>query len=218
VGGTPISKFRGDFWEALRAHSDAWERSASNEEELLSLESDHSWAMMRRAAQLEDTDPPAAFKLYLEAVEAGSTWSLEKIGLHYWAGTGVAADAQMAKAYFQRAIDGGSWMATIYYARLLSDLGRHDECERALESSVASDFVPAYFWLAWFRFQRSKTTKVRREKVRPLIEYAAGRGHPEAKVMLARWMVRGKFGSRYIARGLRLTVRGAFRHEFLPTS
>ena len=140
--------------------------------------------MIQRAAKIEDTDPPAAFQLYLEAAEAGSTWSLEKIGWHYWTGTGVAADPQMALEYYHRAICGGSWMATIYYARLLSELGHHDDCERTLENGVASDFVPAYFWLAWFRYQQSKTTNVRRE-VRPLVEYAAEKGLDEAAALEA---------------------------------
>lgn len=112
-------------------------------------------------------------------------------------------------------------MATIYYARLLSELGHYDDCERTLENGVASDFVPAYFWLAWFRYQQSKTTKVRRE-VRPLLEYAAIKGHPEAKLLLARWMVLGKLGLRDIPRGFRLAVQGAvsfaFRREYAPAS
>lgn len=210
VGVTLIGKGDDDFWKALWAHSDAWERSASNEDNLLSGESDHSWAIIRRANEIEDTDPTAAFQLYLQAVEAGSTWALARIGWDYWAGSGVAADPQMAMEYFYRAICGGSWMATIYYARLLSELGHHDECERTLEDGVAADFVPAYYWLAWFRYQRSKTTKVRRKEVRPLVEYAAERGHPGAKFMLAQWMWFGKFGLRYIPRGLRLVVLEAF--------
>lgn len=112
-------------------------------------------------------------------------------------------------------------MATIYYARLLAELGHHDDCERTLENGVASDFVPSYFWLAWFRYQQSKTAKVRRE-VRPLLEHAAEKGHPEAKFLLARWMVLGKLGLRDIPRGFSLAVQGAvsfaFRREHAPAS
>lgn len=112
-------------------------------------------------------------------------------------------------------------MATIHYARLLAELGHYDHCERTLENGVASDFVPAYYWLAWYRYERSKTTKVRRE-VRPLIEYAAEKGHPAAKALLARWMVLGKFGLRDIPRGCRLAIQGAasfaFRRDYAPAS
>lgn len=111
-------------------------------------------------------------------------------------------------------------MATIHYARLLTELGHHDACERTLENGVASDFVPAYYWLAWYRYQRSKTRKVRRE-VRPLLEYAAEKGHPEAKLLLARWMALGKLGLRNIPRGCRLVAQGAvsfIRREYAPAS
>ena len=221
VGGTLICKLCDRFWDVFRAHSQAWETSASNDEELLSEESDQAWRLIQRAAEIEDTDRPAAFQLYVEAAEAGSVWSLEKIGWHYWTGTGVAADPRRALEYFHRAICGGSWMATIYYARLLAELGHHDDCEQTLEDGVASDFVPAYFWLAWYRYQRSKSAQVRK-KVRPLLEYAAEKGHPHAKLLLARWMMLGKLGLRDIPRGFRLAAQGAvsfaLRREYAQAS
>lgn len=102
-------------------------------------------------------------------------------------------------------------MATINYARLLSELGHHDECERVLQDGVASDFIPAYFWLAQLRYQQPRTAKERREKILPLIKYAADKGHPAAKFLFARWMVRGEFGSRYIPRGWGMVVLEAMR-------
>jgi TPR repeat protein len=182
------------------------------------MESHQTWDLIQRAGR-EDTDPPSAFRLSLEAAEAGSIWSMEKVGWHYWTGTGVAADPRMALEYYHRACCNGSWMATIHYARLLEELGHHDDCERVLENGVESDFVPAYFWLAWCRYHRSKTTKVQRE-VRPLLEYAASRGHPEAKLLLARWMVHGGLGLGAVPRGFWLAVQGAisfaFRREYVP--
>ena len=112
------------FWERFWAHSHDWERSASNEAELLSMESHQTWDLIQRAGR-EDTDPPSAFRLSLEAAEAGSIWSMEKVGWHYWTGTGVAADPRMALEYYHRACCNGSWMATIHYARLLEELGQH---------------------------------------------------------------------------------------------
>lgn len=177
--------------------------------------------MIQRAAEIEETDPSSAFQLYLEAAEAGSVWSLRKVGWHYWTGTGVAANPHRALDYYHRAICGGSWIATIHYARLLAELGHYDACERTLQNGVASDFIPAYFWLAWFRYEQSKTSKMRRE-VRPLLEYAAEKGHPDAIRLLARWMVLGKFGLGDIPRGCRLLAQGAasfaFRREYAPTS
>ncbi len=194
-------------WDRFWAYSDDWERSVSNRDQLLSEESEQSWDLIQRAAQLDDSSPAAAFQLSLEAVEAGSVWAMEKVAWHYWTGTGVAADPYAALEYYYRAICGGSWMATLHYARLLEELGHHDHWQETLETGVACDFVPAYFWLGWFRYQHSTTTTAR-EDVRPLLEYAAANGHPGAKVVLARWMMRGKFGLSEIPRGFRLAFQG----------
>ncbi len=221
MGETLICKLCDRFWSAFSAYSDAWERAGSNEDQLFSQESDQNRDLMERAAEIEEADPSSSFELYLEAAEAGSVWSLGKVGWHYWTGTGVAADPQLALEYYYRAIRGGSWVATIHYARLLAELGHYDACERTSENGVASDFVPAYFWLAWCRYEQSKTTKVRRE-VRPLLEYAAEKGHPDAKLLLARWMALGKLGLRDIPRGWKLVAQGAatfaFRREYAPSS
>lgn len=97
-------------------------------------------------------------------------------------------------------------MATIHYARLLAELGYQEECEQTLEDGIASDFIPAYYWLAKLRYDHSPTKQVSRE-VRPLLEYAAHKAHPGAKLLLAQWMVRGRFGLRGIARGWRLAFQ-----------
>jgi len=133
---------------------------------------------------------------------------MEQVGWHYWTGTGVVADNASALEYYHRAVVGGSWVATIGYARLLAEVGRQDECETVLKDGVALDFAPAYFWLAWLRYMQSKTPKVRRE-VRPLLEHAVRQGHPAAKFFLSRWMARGQLGLMEIPRGWRLVVQEA---------
>lgn len=195
-------------WDHLWAQSDAWERVVSNETDLLSEESDHSWDLIQRAGKIAADDPTASFQLYLEAAEGGSTWSMVQVGWNYWTGTGVAADPDMALEYYHRAISAGSWMATLYYARLLAKLGHHDDCESTLNGGLASGFVPAYFWLGYLRYARSKTSLARRE-VRPLMEHAAAEGHPMAKLFLARWMALGHFGLHNIPRGWVSVVRMA---------
>ena len=194
------------FWVRLWEESDDWERAHSNESELWSEESQHSRELIKKASAALDTDSAAAFRLHLEAAEARSIWCMERVGWHYQTGTGIAADPRKALEYFHQAISAGSWMATIYYARALAELGHFNESDRVLEAGVASGFVPASFWFAWLRYDRSKTREVCRE-VRPLLEFAANRGHPAAKLILARWMLLGRFGLREVLPGLRQVLR-----------
>jgi TPR repeat protein len=203
-----------ELWEEIRerenasfwALSDDWERSASNDFDLPSEEPEERLSLLQNAQEIFDSDPAAAFQLRLEAAEAGSVWAMEAVGWHYWTGTGVAADTSLALEYYHRAILGGSWSATIPYARLLAEVGRLEDCDKVLQDGVASDFAPAYFWLACLRYHRDRTTTVRRE-VWPLLEYAARQGHPAARVYLARWMAHGQLGLLNVPRGCVNMVR-----------
>lgn len=191
-------------WE----HSDAWEMNAANDFHSLPEQSDEQSDIIEHAAQIFDSDPASAFKLFVEAAEAGSVYSMERVGWHYWTGTGVVADASLALEYYRRAVAGGSWMATIAYARLLFELGRHDEWQTVLQDGVEVGFVPAYFWLAWLRHVQAKTPESRME-VRPLLEHAARQGHPAAKFFLSRWMARGQLGLLNVPRGWKWVVQEA---------
>jgi len=200
-----MCRFCDAFWEKFWEHSDAWERSHSNDRELWSKESEQTREMLKEAAAMSETDP-AALQLYLKAAEAGSVISMGRVGSQYWTGTGTAPDLDKAQEYYRRAILGGSWTATIHYARLLAEHGHYDTCDKVLEDGVAVGFVPAYFWLARLRYMRSKTREVCRE-VRPMLEHAARKGHPGARLVLAQWMLRGKFGPWEIFGGAILALR-----------
>lgn len=200
-----MCKFCDQFWEKFWGRSDDWERAHSNDRELWSKETDQTREIIKEATAMSETDP-AALQLYLKAAEAGSVMSMTRVGWQYWTGTGTAPDLDEAQEYYRRAIRGGSWTATIHYARLLADLGHYDICDKVLEDGVAVGFVPAYFWLAWLRYKRSKTREVCRE-VRPMLEHAAKAGHPGARRKLAHWMLLGRFGPREIFRGVILNFR-----------
>lgn len=191
------------LWRSHREQSDDWERAHSNHDELWWRDSDRNRALIEEAAERQDADPQAAFRMLVEAAEAGSPQAMESVGWHYHSGTVVAADFDRAADYYHRAIGAGSWMATIAYARLLEEHGHFDDCETVLRDGVQLDFVPAYFWLARLRYERSTTRATCRE-IRPLLDYAAKQGHPGAKLTLARLMVKGRFGILAIPRGLRL--------------
>ncbi|MEI6642571.1 MAG: hypothetical protein WCL10_11080 [Novosphingobium sp.] len=195
-----------DFWAA----TDAWELAAAKENALWSAESDENCALIERAALMDHGDP-AAFDLHLEGAKAGSVWCQQMVGWHYSTGIGVAADKYLALTYYHSAICGGSWIATLRYARLLFEVGRYDECERVLKDGVSCEFAPSYYWLAWYRHKRHTTRAVRQE-VRPLIEHAAKEGHPAAKELLANWMRAGKLRLCDIPRGWWMAARIAIAY------
>jgi TPR repeat protein len=202
------------FWKRVWQDSDAWEIAHSNDAEMRLKESENNRATLDAAAAMSGTDP-AALQLYLQAAEAGSVFGMERVGWQYWTGTGTSRDLAKAAEYYLRAIEGGSWMATIYHARLLDQLGQFDSCDEVLNDGIAAGFVPAFFWLAWLRYKRSKTWQTCRE-VRPLLEYAAKAGHPAARWKLSQWMLWGKFGPLEIFRGIVLSWR--FLDDYVPAT
>lgn len=191
------------LWRSHWDQSNEWERANSNHDELWWRDSDRNRALIEEARACQEADPEAAFRMLLEAAEAGSAWALESAGWHYDSGTVVAADFERAADYYHRGICAGSWMATIAYALLLAKHGQIDESEEVLLDGVRLDFVPAYFWLAWLRYDRAPT-RATCGAIRPLLDYAAKQGHPGAKQTLGTLMVKGKFGLFAIPRGLRL--------------
>jgi hypothetical protein len=154
-----------------------WERAHSKDDELWWRDSARNRGLIEEAQAAQNADPEAAFRMLLEAAEAGSARALESVGWHYASGTAVAADFDEAAGYYRRAIRAGSWMATIAYARLLAAHGHVDESEEVLRDGVARDFVPAYFWLAWLRYDRAPTRATCRA-IRPMLAYARNRVIP----------------------------------------
>jgi TPR repeat protein len=188
----------GRLWDMV----DAWEREQSNEGDLWVQESDLNLDLIERASVIQATDPQAAFRIYLRAADAGSLWAIQMVAWHYDTGTCVVADFELAQEYYHRAICAGSWMATISYARLLAEHGYFAACERVLEDGMQSDFVPAYFWYARLRFNRSRS-RASCSEIRPLLEYASDRGHPGVRLLLAALLLMGKYGLRQIPTGFR---------------
>lgn len=186
------------FWQKVHR----WEQDHSNDHELWLADSDVDRERNETACAIADTQPEHAFRLFLESAAAGSVWAMETVGCYYWIGTGATPDFGKARDYYHRAIRGGSWMATIGYARLLAAHGEHVQSEEVLEDGVRRDFAPAFFWQAWLRFKRSPTRRTARE-IRPLLEHACGQGHPGAELILARLMIFGKLGFDAVPEGLR---------------
>jgi hypothetical protein len=196
---------RGHPCDAIDELSTAWEYDNSNEWELWNKEPDVD--RLKSAELIQSTDPKAAFQIYLELAQIGSVRSMTLVAWHYAYGLGkvVESDDALAHDWYCRAIEGGSWMATRYYAQYQQSRGNIAHCEQMLEMGVNSDWIPAYFWLAHYRIKHSKSRNIYKE-IRPLLEYAADKGHPWAKAKYSSLMLYGRFGLREIRHGFKLRM------------
>lgn len=134
-----------EFWNEFLKRADLWEFAAADKSKIIPDDSDETWELIDRADELKVTDPEAAFALYVKAADAGSVWSMGIIGWLYWTGTIVGRDLHAAVEAYDRAIESGSLLGIVYKARILSELGRHAECEQTLQSGIDADFAPAYY-------------------------------------------------------------------------
>jgi TPR repeat protein len=196
--GRLCAEFNAAFWGRVRS----WERNASNDYELWMEAPAEDRTQAAAAIALSSSDPEAAFRIFLDLAEGGMPWAMETVADRYAGGANLDADFERARDYYCRAIERGSWFATIGYARLLAGHGHFEDCETLLLDGVEQDFIPAFYWLARHRLQQSPGVRTGRA-VRPLLERAAEAGHPGAARDLARMKARGQLGLREIPAGYR---------------
>lgn len=182
-----------------------WERAYLSAIDGFGEEPDATLHLVNSAGDLHDHDPASAFELYREAAAAGSALAIEVLGWHYEIGKVVPVDLPEAERTYHRAICAGSWSATLRYAKLLAKRGELAGCESVLRDGVELEFVPAFFWLAWYRY-KWRPTRATAWEIAPLLEHADARGHPMARKFLGALMLRGKFGIRQIPDGLRVIL------------
>lgn len=188
----------GKFWSV----SDAWEQDQSNEWELWAADSEGVRERNACANEVFATDQALALRMRHEVADKGSIWAMRLVGWQYEYGQGTERDLAKAERYYYQAQLAGSWMATLQLARLLFEHRRNEKWVGILENGVESNFIPANFWLSWYRYKRNPRSNMAIE-VRPLIEEAAKVGHPGARLILSRWKTQGKFGIREMKQGFR---------------
>lgn len=179
-----------------------WENDHSNEWDIWVGDGEEVRERNERANEVHTTDPSLAFEIRKELADNGSAWAMRQTGLQYERGWGIERDLAQAEHYYYQALLAGSWMAALGLAKLLFEHRINEKWEGILENGVESDFIPANFWLAWYRYKRSPRRKTALE-VRQLMEHAVKAGHPGARLMLARWKGQGKFGLHEIRQGFR---------------
>jgi hypothetical protein len=197
-----VTNSRGHRRDKIDEISYAWESEYSNDWEPWHEEPD--WDRLTTAGVIAKNDRKAAFHIYLELAEIGSVHSMNQVAWEYAFGKGniVETDDKLADDWYYRAIEGGSWMATRFYAQFHQSRGNFAYSEEVLETGIEQRWVPAYFWLARYRMKHATSLNIFQE-IRPLLEYAADKGHPKANAVYSKLMSFGIFGIREIPCGFK---------------
>lgn len=145
-------------------------------------------------------DKAAALARLEEAAALGNPLAMVEAAKCYWHGIGSEADREKAARLLGDARDAGSWHATISLTRDSSRRGDMERCTAILEEGVRADYTAAMFWLAWYRY-REKPSRRTARAILPLFETALERGHPGARCLMARLLIRGRLGFARIGEG-----------------
>ncbi|HSI19554.1 MAG TPA: hypothetical protein VK980_17430 [Sphingomonas sp.] len=181
-----------DPWGKMWARTDKWDRQHANSAELLQCEPDRD--RLDQAYELHSAgEREGAFAIWRELAGQESVWAMIELGRGYEYGGAVPIDLDMAECWYERALVGGSQIAMLYYARLAARRGDYVACEEALSVGVRQGWAPALFWMAWYRVKQAGSKQTYRA-IRPMLRSAAAQGHPGARMILANFMVRGKYG------------------------
>lgn len=113
------------FWQ----QSHDWERAHSNDHALWLEAPAEDRERAEAAVAICETDPDAAFRVLIDLAQGGMAWAMEMVAGYYARGIVVSADFEQAQDHYRRAIEAGSWMATIGYARLLARDRHWEVCE-----------------------------------------------------------------------------------------
>ena len=166
------------------------------------FEADADPARLRDLATLWDENPREAFPHFLALAEAGSVWSMIRVGFGYSLGLGVARDPGRAERWFTAAFEGGSDHGLIWGARAARKRGDLAKAKRLLEVGVLRGPLQATVDLAGLILDIGKSRE-ERDRARSLYEAAMDKGYLPAQGEFALSMAAGGFGWRAIPEGIR---------------
>lgn len=202
-----------EWWTKLRAWLDTsearaemarrdqvWDYAQANDAEI--MDADPRIEDVREAARLLEGEPQEAFSTLLDLAEQGSVWAMIHVAWCRHTGCGTPADPLDAERWYKRAYEAGSDRALLDYALMLRGRGASDLEAEVYSAGVARDWAPALCAYAQLRISQADSRRQRLVQ-KPLLERAASYGSPRAQLLLARHMLRGKFGLRYVPEGVR---------------
>ena len=184
----------------------AWLEAQSNNVALMEREADPQ--LIYQAYALQESDPAACLKQYLELAEAGSVWSMGIAGHMLENGTGIARDLVQAEEWYLRAYRSGSDYALIWLGQLYLESNRLEKATEVFRTGVDRGFAPAMFNLAW-SYWKSGDWLQKRDDAMLLLQRGATAGDLTAQRFLVTSMLRGRFGFRHVPAGFRLLSKVA---------
>jgi len=194
-------------WLLGSAWSEAWDQTTLemwgghwNTDDLFKADADQE--RLREFAALWESNPRDAFPEFVALAEAGSVWSMVRIGCGYRDGLGVRRDKRCAERWFDAAFDRGSDYGLIWSARMARSRGDFAKAKATLSVGVERCLLPAMVALAGLEIKTAKSSEDR-ERARSLLESAIANGFLPAKRAYACAMAHGAFGWRNIPEGFR---------------
>ena len=166
------------------------------------FEADADPLRLRELATLWESSPHEAFSQFLALAEAGSVWSMIRVGCGYCLGLGVKRDRASAERWFDAAFGRGSDYGLIWSARIARSRGDVAKAVGVLKVGVERGLPDAMVDLANLEMRKARTQEDR-NRARRLYDTAIEKGHLPARAALARAMARGAFGWRSIPEGIR---------------
>jgi hypothetical protein len=158
------------------------------------------------ALALLTPDPERASELLTDLAQEGSVRSMVNLGACYLHGLGTPVSLPDAEHWYRRAYEAGSDRGLLGYAWFLQHRGAFDEELAVYAAGVKRGWPPAIGRYAYRMLRRARTVHERVE-VLPLLGQAADLGSPTVQLVLCQFMLRGRFGLRYLPEGVRRSFR-----------
>lgn len=184
---------------------DRFDRACSNDWDLWRALPEETQRLYREGARLFREDRAAGLALLEQAAARGDPIAMVQAAKCHWHGTGTAPDRERAERFFIEARNVGSWSATIELAALACRRRDMETCFAILKEGVRADYTGAMFWLASYRYRERPGGRTARE-ILPILETALERGHPGARWLMARLLMRGRLGVSRLGEGWRMCM------------
>ena len=194
MGLKPWSQIKSRIYKAQQGQSRLlirWEFSQASVQ--ASLDADPLKDAVNASLKLMKESPEEGFTQLLDFATRGSLYSMNYVAFCYAVGRGVAKDPTEAEIWYRRTFERGSDWGALEYGECLAAKGELEEARQVYEEAWRRGFVPAAYRLVRL-YLRPNLSLAQRLAWKPALEWAVDRGHPAARFLLAKYLVRAGSG------------------------